>query len=543
MVTSVNSSSIVTALGGGSGIDTSSLIEQLTAASRDPKDAAIKVKEDLNTAQISGLSKASSAISGFSTALTQLISGGSLFTQPTVSDSDVLTATALPGARIGSLSTQIEVRQLAQAQSLVSENLTDVNAAVGKGTLTLTTKDGNFDVVIDDSNNNLIGLARAINLKGAGVTASIVEDTAGARLVLKSNTGAQQAFTLAAGAGAEVGLSRFAYNPGISGGMTRAQEAKDALIRLDGVDVTRSTNSVSDLIEGVKLDLKTAKPGTTVALGATRATSAIKQAVTDIVDTYNALIATLNELTAVKTNTTDAGPLKSDPGIRALRNQLSRLTATKLASAGAYSTLAEIGVATQRDGTLIVNAARLDAALTNNPDSVEALFNPGQSSDNPLVKITSVYGRAKPGTYTVTDLVPGDAITPATGKIAGKDALSAANRLVANVTSAASGLVIEPLGAVSSATVTVDLGLGGALKAISDLLTSSSGPFATSTARLKTAATTLASERSKMEERETAYHTRLTKQFAVMNKQVSAFKATQSYMQQQIDLWTNKNNN
>ena len=79
--------------------------------------------------------------------------------------------------------------------------------------------------------------------------------------------------------------------------------------------------------------------------------------------------------------------------------------------------------------------------------------------------------------------------------------------------------------------------------AISDMLTSSSGPFATSTGRLKSAATTLASERTRMEESEAAYRNRITKQFAVMNKQVSAFKATQSYMQQQIDLWTNKNNN
>lgn len=541
MVTSV-SAGIANSLGIGSGIDTATLIEQLTAASRDPKIAAITAKEELNAAQISGMSQASSAISNFSTALTQLLSGGTLFTQPTVSDSDVVTATALPGARIGTLSTQIEVRQLAQAQSLVSENLTDVNAAIGKGTLTLATSDASFDIVVDDSNNNLIGLARAINLKGSGVTASIVEDSDGARLVLKSGTGAQKAFTLSVGPGAEAGLDRFAYSPSLSGGMTRAQEAKDAILRLDGVDVSRSTNSISDLIEGIRLDLKSAKPGTQISLGATRPTSAIKQAVTDIVDTYNALLATLNDLTTIKNADGKAGPLKSDPGVRMLRRELSRLTSTDLASGGAYSTLAEVGVATQRDGTLIVDSARLETALTNNPDSVEALFNPGQTSDNPLVKITSAYGRAKPGTYAVTNLVPGDALTPASGKIAGKDAIGAANRLVAAVTSPASGLVIEPQGAVASANVTVDLGLGGALKAISDLLTASSGPFATSTSRLKSEATQIATNRAKVEEREKAYAERITKQFTVMNKQVSAFKATQSYIEQQVALWTKSDN-
>jgi len=537
MVTSV-SAGIANSLGIGGGIDTASLIDQLTNASRAPKEAALKVKEDLNTAQISAIAQASQSISGFSTALTSLISGGTLFTQPTVSDSAVMSASALPGARIGGLSAQLEVTQLAQAQSLVSANLVDVSSTVGKGKITLTTKNGDFAITIDDSNNNMIGLARAINQTGAGVTASIVEDTNGARLVLKGNTGADQWFKLAVDPTAEADLGRFAYDPNVSGGMTRAQEPKDALLKLDGVTVARTSNSFSDLIEGVKIDLKAAKPGTTVTLGANRPTTAIKQAVSDFVDTYNALKSTLDELTKARTGSTDAGPLHGDTGIRTLRNQLSRMTATVLASGGSYSTLAEIGVATQRDGTLTVDTTRLDAALTNDPDSVEALLNPGQTSDNPLVKITSAYGRTKPGTYAVTNLVPGDTSTPATGFIDGKAAVGAANRLVASVTSAAAGLVIEPQGAVTSATVTVDLGLGGALKAINDLINSSSGPFVSSTARLKQQTTDLATDRAKMEARETKYAEQLTKQFTVMSSRVAAFKSIQSYMEQQVALWT-----
>lgn len=537
MVTSV-SSGIANSLGIGSGIDTSALITSLTEASRAPKEAALKAKEELNTAQVSAIAQASSSISGFSSALTQLINGGTLFTQPTVSDSAVMSATALPGARIGGLSTQIEVTQLAQAQSLVSENLADVSAAVGKGKITLTTKNGDFEVTIDDSNNNLIGLARAINLKGAGVTASIVEDTNGARLVLKGGSGAEQWFKLTVDPTAEAGLNRFAYDPNVSGGMTRPQEPKDALLKLDGVPVSRSSNTITDLIDGVKLDLKAAKPGTTVALGAQRPTTAIKQAVADVVDTYNALKSTLDDLTKPRSGSTAAGALYGDTGVRMLRQQLQRLTATTLASGGSYSTLAEIGVRTERDGTLTVDSATLDAAIANDPDSVEALFNPGQTSDNPLVKITSAYGRAKPGTYTVTNLVPGDLVTPASGNIDGKPAIGAAGRLVASVTSAAAGLVIEPQGAVTSATVTVDLGLGGALKAISDLLTSSSGPFASSTSRLKQQAKDLASDRVKMESRETKYENQLVRQFSVMSSRVASIKATQSYLEQQVKLWT-----
>lgn len=541
MVTSV-SSSISNTLGVGSGIDTASLIDQLVAASHDPKDVALKAKQDLNTAQVSAIGQASSAISGFSSALTSLINGGTLFTQPTVSDSSVLGATAVPGARIGTLSTQIEVRQLAQAQSLVSTNLTDVTSTVGKGTLTLTIGTSSFPVTIDDTNNNLVGLARAINLTGSGLTASIVQDANGARLVLKGGSGAAQAFTLAADANAEADLSRFAYGPSVTGGMTRAQQAQDALLRLDGVDVSRATNSIGDLIDGVKLELKSAKPGTTIALGATRPTASIKQAVTDFVDTYNALKAQLDELTKPASGTTAAGPLRSDTGVRQLRQQLQRLTSTTLASGGTYSTLAEIGVATQRDGSLIVDSAQLEAALTNDPDSVEALFNPGQTSDNALVKVTSSYGRTKPGTYTLTNLVPGNGSTAATGKINGVDGIGSGTLLIASPSSAAAGLVVEPQGNVASATVTVDLGLGGALKAISDLLTSTTGPFKSSTDRLTAQATQYSKDRARLEEDTTRYKTQLTNQFAVMNGRVSAIKATQSYLDQQIKLWTKSDN-
>jgi flagellar hook-associated protein 2 len=190
MVTSIASS-----LGIGSGLDTAALVEQLAEASRAPKEAQIVKREEANSAKISALGEASSGIDAFATALSTLISGGTLFTQPTSSNESILTAKAVAGARLGGLSAQIEVRQLAQAQSLVSTHLADLTSSVGQGTLKITTAAGEFDVVIDAANDNLIGLSRAINNSGAGVTASIVEDGQGARLVLKSGSGEAKAFT------------------------------------------------------------------------------------------------------------------------------------------------------------------------------------------------------------------------------------------------------------------------------------------------------------------------------------------------------------
>jgi flagellar hook-associated protein 2 len=535
--------SIASSLGIGSGIDTASLIDQLDKAAREPKEAAIKAREDANSTKISSLGQAASGIDAFANALSTLISGGTLFTQPVSSDSNVFTASALPGARIGSLSAQVEVRQLAQAQSLVSENLADLNAAVGMGTLRLTTVAGDTDIVIGSNNNNLVGLARAINVANVGVTASIVEDSAGARLTLKSATGEAKAFTLAAQPGAEAGLSRFAYGPGVTGGMALAQSAQDAIVKLDGVEIKRSTNSISDLISGVKIELKNAKPGSVISLGASRPTEALKQAVGDFVSAYNELRTILNDATKAGIGASDAGPLRGEAGVRELQRQLARLTSTRLSNSGTISTLAEVGVRTERDGSLTLDSSRLDAVLAADPDGVEALFNPSQQSDNPLVKVTSQMGRTKPGTYALTDLVASANGDPATGKIAGMAAVSAETRLVASIASPAAGLVIEVLGNLSSATVTVDLGLGGALKAIRDQLLANGGPIKSAQARFAKETAAIGDDKALATARADAYRERLVRSFTAMDTRVTALKATQSYLDQQIKIWTNDNNN
>ena len=110
--------SITSALGAGSGLDITNLVDSLTAADRAPKDAALKKREDANTAKVSALADAASGIDTFASALSTLISGGSLFSQPTVSDTSVLAASAVAGARLSGLSAEIEVVQLAKDPGL-----------------------------------------------------------------------------------------------------------------------------------------------------------------------------------------------------------------------------------------------------------------------------------------------------------------------------------------------------------------------------------------------------------------------------------------
>lgn len=533
-------SSIAATLGIGSGIDTAALVTSLVNAVQAPKEAQLDARETQNTAKISGLADAANAIDTFASALNTLIAGGSLYTQPSSSDASILGASALAGARISGLSSTVEVLQLAQAQTLVSGNLASAGTPVGLGTLTLTLGSASANIVIDSSNNSLTGLAKAINGSAMGVTASVIQDTQGARLVLKGLTGEAKAFTLTAGGDADADLTRFTYAPG-GGTMTLAQTAQDAKLRLDGVDVTRATNSFSDLLPGVQFDLKKAVPGTIVSLGTTSPADAIRQAVGDVVSAYNQLKVTLDAATAPKNaDGTGGGPLRGDPGIRDMQQRLSQITLTVLSSAGTGpKTLAEIGVKTQRDGSLALDSARLDQMLADDPGGVEALFNPGQSSSSPLITITSAVGKAKPGTYTIANIVAGP---PPSGTINGFAAIASGNRLIASAISGVAGLVIEPLGDVASATITVDPGLGGTLQAIRDALRASTGALTTSQNSAAAETKRIADDRTKMEATITAYHDRLVTQFTAMDAKVAAFKATQSYLDQQIKVWTNSNN-
>lgn len=533
--------SIGYALGAGSGLDIQALVTQLSDAAKAPKEALITSRETVNQAKISGLAQVSSSIDSFASALGSLISGGTLFSQPSVSDPGVFTASAIAGARLGGLSASVEVVQLAQAQTSASHYdgaLMSGTDPVGEGVLTISVGGGaGVDVTIDSSNNNLNGLAKAINDKNAGVTASVVTDANGARLVVKGKTGGANSFTLSVAGGTTSGLERFA-----TAAMDTPLDAHDALVKLDGVQVSRTTNSFSDLIAGVQIDLKSAKPGTSVSVGVTRPTAAISQGVQDFVSAYNELMSMIADQTKAGTGA-DAGALRGDVGVRELQRRLSQLPTQILSSPGdGPHTLAEIGVRTNRDGTLSVDSARLGSVLAANPDGVEALFNPGQYSSSPFLTIKSAIGKVAPGTYTITDVVPAAPPAAASGKVNDAAMTGIGGNLVAPQGSAAIGLILGVSGAVTSATITVDPGLGGALQSIRDALRARGGAFAAAQERLSKEASRIADDKARLEVSATKYHDQLLTTFTAMDSRVSAFKATQSYLDQQIKIWTNGNN-
>jgi len=548
-------SSILTQLGAGSGIDTTSLVTNLVTASFSDRETALQTKQTTNTAQISALGTLTSGISSFSTALKTLVAGGTLKSQPSSSNSAILTVTANGSASIANLSANLEVRQLSQAQTLVSAPLLTTSTPVGLGSLKLTTPAGSVDVTITSANNSLDGLAKAINdlntgSNPTGVTASIVSDSSGKRLVLKGASGSANAFSLTPNADADADLTRFAFDdPAVAGStMTRAQQAQDAIVRMDGVDSTYATNQVTDLVPGATLNLVSAQPGTTVTLGVTRPTDAITQAVNDFVSAYNELNTEIATASAAATDSSDAGVLHGTSAVRELQRQLRTITSTTLTTLpGGPQTLAEIGVSTKQDGTLAVDSDKLAKALATYPDSVEAMFNPGQRSSDPNLQVISAAGATKAGIYTVSNIVLGPPVGGTLGTAPNQTPFlphpTDPAGLVAMTNSVAPGLAIHVSGDVSSATISIDAGLTGVLQAISDDLLRNNGPndqgaLTALSTTLTAQSKSLTSDRDKLTTQEKTYSDQLTKQFTAMQNAVSSYKSVQSFMTQQIAQWS-----
>ncbi|SOB80140.1 flagellar hook-associated protein 2 [Sphingomonas guangdongensis] len=377
--------SIAKTLGTGSGVDTAALVTSLVEAQFAAKTQQYEQRTETLTKQISTVSELKSAMTGFNNALRALVAGGTLSSRLTSSAEGVLKVSAT-GTAIPAVNSTITVSQLASAQVSTTNTPIDAATAFAEGTLTIQLGADVYDAagtvtgfapvgggveVTVPAGATLADIAAQINAAGAGVTASVIQDGTGQRLSIRGADGAAKAFEIAAEDTGPGGASLASLAVGRTAtGTTSATRANDALVVIDGVRFARATNSITDLVPNVKLDL--VAPSTTpVRIGPSRDTAALTQAVNDVVATYNELYTMLRTATDPMT-----GTLARDSGALEMKRTLGRLTLTDLTGAtdGTPKTLAEIGVGTNRDGSLSVDATRLARAVQANPQAVEAMF-------------------------------------------------------------------------------------------------------------------------------------------------------------------------
>lgn len=384
--TSSVTSSLITALGGGSGVDMSALASNLATAQFAARTDRLTSKSDTLDKQISSASNLKSMLLSLSTSLGDRVRQGDLSAQPTLSNSSVAQASLTGGSQPKGVYT-LEVTSLAASQTLASPAYTAATSTVGSGTLTLrfgSVADASFtadpartpiDITIAPG-ATLTDVAAAINSANTGVTAYVANTTEGAKLVLKGADGAVNGFTLSATETAgDAGLANLAWTPASATPNRLLATAANASFKIDGLAMSSASNTVVDAIPGVTLKLTGTNANVPAKLTFSDPSASITTAMQDLVAALNEVMTGLRTATDPKT-----GDLARDSGAMALKRKFAALGTTIImpnAAEGTPRTLSDLGLTTQRDGSYVLDTKRLSETLAKDPAATAAMFTNG----------------------------------------------------------------------------------------------------------------------------------------------------------------------
>ena len=369
----------------GSGLDVQSIVSQLVALERAPLKPLQTQATTLQT-KLSTYGTIKSQVAAFGDAAAKLsTSSGWNAVTATSSNPTAVGVTAAAGAVATSLT--MEVQQLAKAQSTASTAVA-AGSAMGSGTLTIelgSWGSGSFaagaatavNVTINPGEDTLAQIAAKINGAGAGVTATVLKDASGERLLMRSAaTGEASGFRITAadsdGTNTDAsGLSRLAFDAANPAGMTRTQTGQNALATINGVSINTASNRLSDALPGLTIQLSQV---TTAAVDIEVVTDleAAKKNLQGFVDAYNALNTTLVNATRYDAGSKSAGALQGDATAVGLQNALRGMMGSVTASAP-FARLSDIGIDIKSGGRMELKADKLNTALSNF-EGLKALF-------------------------------------------------------------------------------------------------------------------------------------------------------------------------
>lgn len=379
----------ITSLGIGSGIDIESIVNQLVDVERRPIQSLETRQAEIDI-QISALGLVQESVSKFQSGISDLkLSSGFRTFSVTSSDDQVLTAEASEGSI--PISSDIEVLTLAQKNKLASTAFASGQSTVGNGQLDISVGAVTFSISIDDNSNTLEGIRNAINdnLDNAGVSASIITADDGSHLVLTANDGGTTSALSVTVTGDSdgndtdaAGLSSLVF---VAGGTQNLQEidiAQDATLTIDGFDVTRSSNEISDVIQGVTLSLKDIG---TAALSVAEDRSVGKSAIEAAVTAYNDLIISLN--------TQRESTLQGESLLLGIETRVRQVFTNRLNVTGSnFQYLFNVGLTFDRDGILSLDGDKFDQAIEDDFNGVVQLFtNPDNGFAQAVDSILSSY--------------------------------------------------------------------------------------------------------------------------------------------------------
>lgn len=350
-----------------SGLDSNSIVEQLVKLESRPL-ALLSGRQSALKSQVSLLGELSGKLAALEKAAEAL--GKSGVARQKVAQSPT-SATVVPtqGGTAGRF--ELEVHSLAQAARARSQGFASAAAPVRGGSLALTVQGQAYAVTIADG-ASLQQVADALNTSGAPVSAAVISDGVQSYLTLSNR---QTGYPLSGAPGDA--LQVVETSTGSAGqplGIAITQTAANAQFTLDGLTMTRQSNEVTDAVAGVRLTLKAESPAGPEELVLEADAEATAQNLQTFVTAYNEALALLQKQLAVAPAANRDFTLAGDTTVRGLAASLQRLVSTTVGSSGSVRALADLGLKTNRDGSLSLDTAALAAAVARAPQAVEGLF-------------------------------------------------------------------------------------------------------------------------------------------------------------------------
>ena len=380
-----------------SNLDTQDIINKMVSLEARSMDL-VEAKKQIEQQKLASFKELKNRLQTFKSVVTTLntesrfIVNKSVFSNNSSSDNNkVVDITTTSSATSGTYS--LVVDNLATETKIISNGFANTTSELENGRVKVTSGSASATVTINSTNNSLDGLRLAINNLGLDVKASFLndgDDTVPVRLLISGNlTGATGAVTMS--------YSKDSIYPVDEISFTTTQEAKNASFSIDGVSISKSSNTVSDVISGAALKLQSAGSGT---ISLSTDTDAIATKVSDFVDEYNEISLFLSEQLALDTDTEETGVLFGNFAVQNLQQILRSSISSKVTGiTGDYTYLSQIGISTKSDGTLILDTDVLSEALIDDIQNVSQLFSSRGTVTHSSVTYVGFTSDTAPGYY------------------------------------------------------------------------------------------------------------------------------------------------
>lgn len=538
----------ISALNAGSGLNTTQIVDTLVNAEVVPKQTKINEQVEEKNVSISSLGQVKTEFTNFDTNLAMLADQTGLVAASSSSAIEVIPDNA---NALEPFFHNFTVSNLASAHTLSFPGFSSATATVpDAGTMIFSIGTYSGDTFTRDtdvtqqsititSTSTIQDLAAQVNnLSGMNLSASVIKvSDDDYSLMIKSELGEHKQLQIVARDSLNAEISELNFeSPATSDSSKQVVQGGNASFTLDGVTITRSTNTIDDLIDGVTLELK-ATSASNVEVGAAYDEAQALDILTAFVSQVNTLRTTMTDLTDMGGNGNDAGPLRGDTLIRSYVNRLKAITTTPISN---YKDdpifLSSFGVMTELDGSLSIDTIKFTEYFQSNPTDFSALTQSRVTTGSNLVKASATGGLYKAGTYDLTFESDDDRAT-FTGATLDGVAMVFEGNVFKGDSANTLGINIEPSIGAPDTRLFIGNSLIEMLRQFSKSVLTPGNAIDSKISTYSDEITTYEDELLKLETAMETARARYTQQFAAMESAVSSFRKTGEYLENFMESW------